>query len=231
MCSKRDMAEGDMVRLVTPTVCDSAARHGIPGGFRGALAAIVAIACGLGGGCGGPGNETTTTPPPVAAPAPAAPLQPSPPVTLRLIDHAGLMREVASHIGKVVVLDCWSTSCPPCVKEFPGLVALAERHGDRVVCLSLAFDFDGSGQPEELMPPITRFLAGVGAGRVTNLLSSEPADDLYRKLDLASVPAVYIWKPTGERAIRFDDDMAARDLGRPFTYEDVEQTVAALLAE
>ncbi|MFM1904859.1 MAG: hypothetical protein RLZZ440_2759, partial [Planctomycetota bacterium] len=96
---------------------------------------------------------------------------------------------------------------------------------------SLAFDYDGSGQPEDLMPPITAFLEKVGAGRVTNLLSSEPADDLYRKLDLASVPAVYVWKPNGERAIRFDDELAARDLGRPFTYHDVERTVKGLLTE
>ena len=29
------------------------------------------------------------------------------------VDHEGLMEEVARHRGKVVVLDCWSTSCPP----------------------------------------------------------------------------------------------------------------------
>ena len=71
----------------------------------------------------------------------------------------------------------------------------------------------------------------MGAGRVTNLLSREEADSLYRKLDLTSVPAVFLWKPDGERAIRYDDEMAARDLGRAFTYDDVEKTVAALLAE
>jgi thiol-disulfide isomerase/thioredoxin len=152
-----------------------------------------------------------------------------PAVAVRLVDHAGLMEEVARHSGKVVVLDCWSTSCPPCVKEFPGLVKLAAKHGDRVQCLSLCFDYDGLDEPADLLPPVQAFLEKVGAGKVVNLLSSEEADSLYEKLDLVSVPAVYVWKPDGELAIRYDDDMAARELRRAFTYADVEETVSGLL--
>ena len=193
------------------------ARGETPAGFTRLLAAGIGWLGLFVAGCSRPVDDTAVGPTPL--------------VTLSVVDHAGLMKEVASHLGKVVVLDCWSTSCPPCVKEFPGLVALAERHGARVACLSLAFDYDGSGDPEDLVPPIQRFLEKTGAGRVTNLLSSEPADSLYHQLDLTSVPAVYVWKPNWERAIRYDDDLAARELGRPFTYEDVEKTVVGLLAE
>jgi thiol-disulfide isomerase/thioredoxin len=153
-----------------------------------------------------------------------------PPVAITTVDHAGLMREVARHRGKVVVLDCWSTSCPPCVKEFPGLVRLAATHPDEVVCLSLAVDYEGIGTPEEVLPAVRGFLEGVGAGGVINMVSTEESDAIYRKLDLASVPAVYVWRPDGSLAVRFDDDHATRSLGRPFTYDDVENTVVGLLA-
>src|SRR5438128_2221973 len=43
---------------------------------------------------------------------------------------------VAQHKGKVVVLDLWSTSCEPCLVEFPHLVELHQRHGDKLVCMS-----------------------------------------------------------------------------------------------
>jgi thiol-disulfide isomerase/thioredoxin len=152
-----------------------------------------------------------------------------PAVRVRLVDYDGLMAEVKKHEGKVVVLDCWSTSCPPCVKEFPGLVALADKHGASVVCLSLAIEYDGFGKPEECLPPVKAFLDKVGADRVVNFVASEEADAIYKKLDLTSVPAVSIWKPDGSLATRYDDDMAARTLGRPFTYADVEKTVAANL--
>ncbi len=179
-------------------------------------------------GCGGGRQGDDATGPTVTTTATAAATGAAPAVEVRLVDHAGLLEEVERHRGKIVVLDCWSTSCPPCVKEFPGLVKLAAAYGDRVQCLSLCFDYDGIGAAEELVPPVRAFLERVGAGRIVNLLASEEADSLYGKLDLVSVPAIFIWKPDGALAIRYDDDMAARDLGRPFTYDDVEATVAEL---
>lgn len=195
-------------------------------GMGGSGAAVAAVAAMILTGCGAqPQGDATDGG--RAGRAAAAP----PPVEIRLVDHAGLMREVERHRGKVVVLDCWSTSCPPCVKEFPGLVKLAGAHGDRIACLSLCFDYDGLGKPADLVPPVQAFLEKVGAGKVINMLSSEEADSLYRSLDLVSVPAIYIWKPDGSLAVRYDDDMAARELRRPFTYADVERTVADLLVE
>ena len=201
-------------------------------GMVGSGAAVaVAVAAMILTGCGGQRQADAPGARP-ATPAPAAPAAAAvPSVEVRLVDHAGLLAEVERHRGKVVVLDCWSTSCPPCVKEFPGLVKLAAAHGDRVQCLSLCFDYDGLGKPDDLVPPVKAFLEKVGAGKVINLLSSEEADSLYRKLDLVSVPAIFIWKPDGTLAIRYDDDMAARELARTFTYADVEKTVADLVAD
>lgn len=179
-------------------------------GSRGTrvTAALCSIAAGLAiGGCGTPPSRPATA--------------------VRLVDHAELMATVARHRGKVVVLDCWSTSCPPCIREFPGLVALAERFPG-VACLSLSFDYEGIGTPEEALPRVREFLEEVGATRIDNMLGREESDSLYAKLDLASVPAVYVWGPDGALVRRFDDDDSARRLGRPFTYADVEATVREL---
>ncbi len=151
-------------------------------------------------------------------------------IVVRLVDHDGLMAEVAAHRGKVVVLDCWSTSCPPCVREFPNLVKLATAHSPGVVCLSLAFEYEGIGAAEDSLPAVGAFLEQVGAHGVINMASREEADAMYRKLELASVPAVAVWRADGSLAVRYDDDFAARTLGRPFTYADVEATVRDLLA-
>ena len=211
MCSKRGM--GWFGRLaVAGQLCDGGRRGGI-------LVATALVAAGL-GGCRPPapaGNAAGATPALNRA------------IDVRLVDHEALMATVSAARGRIVVLDCWSTSCPPCVKEFPGLVKLAAAHPDDVTCLSLSLDYDGVGRPEDALPAVRRFLADVGAGAVQNLLASEEADAMYRKLDLASVPAVYVWKADGTLATRFDDDMAARSLGRPFTYDDVEAAVRDLL--
>ncbi len=208
MCSKRGMVrEGTTRRGATgrPAFCGIRRESNI------LFVLVAAVACGCGRNPG--------------PPAPSGP----PPVSLALVDHAELMATVARHRGQVVVLDCWSTSCPPCVREFPRLVALADRYAGQVACLSLAFDFEGVGTPEDAVPQVREFLVGVRAGRVTNLLSREEADTMYRKLGLESVPAVYVWKPDGTLARRFDADDAARRLGRPFSYDDIEIDVRSLL--
>jgi len=226
MCSKIGMAMRTMSRQARATNRPFWPLGGRPGigprhpvlplGFRGLLGLLGGMAVAL-VGCG-----SRPEPPSAVAKVPA--------VRLDLVDHEALMARVAAHHGTVVVLDCWSTSCPPCVQEFPGLVALAARHPGTVACLSLAFDFDGVGRPEDAVPAVREFLEGVGARGIENLLSGEEADAMYRKLELDSVPAVYVWKPDGTLARRFDAEDSRQRLGRPFTYADVEREVRSLLA-
>jgi thiol-disulfide isomerase/thioredoxin len=207
-----------------------------------AVAVTIAMAC----GCSSQAAPPATVPAAAAsdkapadkAPADKAPADKAPAdkattraIDVELVDHAAVMKRVEAAKGKVVVLDCWSTSCPPCIKEFPGLVALAEKHAADVVCMSLAFDYDGVGKPEDVLPPVREFLERVGAGKVHNMLGREEADVLSKKFDLVSVPAVYVWKPDGSLARRFDDDDAAQRLGRPFTYADVTAEVLTALGK
>src|SRR5687768_17161235 len=61
-------------------------------------------------------------------------------IDLQLLDWEGLQGLLAGHRGKVVVLDCWSTSCVPCIEEFPNLVSLQNRHSrEDLACVSLSF--------------------------------------------------------------------------------------------
>jgi thiol-disulfide isomerase/thioredoxin len=160
----------------------------------------------------------------------AAEVSPQGAVQVKLVDHAGLLAEVARQRGKVVVLDCWSTSCPPCVREFPRLVDLQNRHGDQIACLSLSLDYEGIDRPEELLPPVRTFLEKVRAGRLVNMLASEESDSFYPKLGIDSVPAVFVYGRDGTLLQRFDEDDSTKRLGRPFTYDDVETVVKQALA-
>ncbi|HEX4142531.1 MAG TPA: TlpA disulfide reductase family protein [Pirellulales bacterium] len=151
-------------------------------------------------------------------------------VTLELLDFAGIEQLIASHLGKVVVMDAWSTSCPPCVAEFPKLVALSHQFGkDQLACVSLSFDYEGIGQPIEKKQRVAEFLASQHA-TFDNVLASEESDVMYRKFHLPSVPAVFVYDKTGALRHRFDN-LKAKTAAEHFTYEDVGQLVEQLLAE
>ena len=94
-----------------------------------------------------------------------------------------------------------------------------------MACLSLSFDFEGFGVPEDVLPPVKRFLEQVLAGDIENLLNRDEADALYRKMNITSVPVVMVWDRNGTLIQQFDDEYASEKLGRSFTYDDVRRAV------
>lgn len=144
-------------------------------------------------------------------------------VKLQVLDVAGLEQLIASHRGKVVVVDAWSTSCEPCLKEFPNLVAMGRELGpERLACVSLSLDFDGIGKPEEKQAKVLKFLERFGA-TFDNVLASEEADAVMQRLDFYAPPAVFVYDRAGKLSKKFGVD-------GPFTYVDVRQQVDTLLA-
>ena len=147
-------------------------------------------------------------------------------VELQILDFDGIEKLLASHHGKVVVMDAWSTSCEPCVREFPNLVALSKKYpADKLACVSLSFDYYGGETPDELAPAIREFLQGQGA-TFDNILSSTPDNELYKKLDLSAIPAVFVYHRDGSLARRFDNEADGE-----FTYDDIEPFVATLIEQ
>jgi peroxiredoxin len=53
------------------------------------------------------------------------------PVAIDLIDAAGVAKLRANATNKYRLINVWSTTCAPCVQEFPGLVSVARRMGMR----------------------------------------------------------------------------------------------------
>ncbi len=153
-------------------------------------------------------------------------------VTLDIKSWDETLELVAQQKGKVVVLDLWSTSCKPCLDEFPNLVKLSKQFGsDKLVCMSASCDFAGikGMPPESYKDQVLEFLTKQEA-RFPNVLLNVESDALFEKLDLASNPAVYVFGKDGQIAKRFDNDNAKK--GEDFTYEkDIVPFVEKLLAE
>ena len=153
-------------------------------------------------------------------------------VGVRILDWKETQALVASHAGKVVVLDVWSTSCPPCIRELPGLVELHRKHGaERVVCLTVSCDYIGlkDEPPEAFREDVLGVLRRVGA-TFDNILLSVSSDEFFKEIALASIPAVYVYGPDGKLATRFDNDTGRYGDGG-FNYkEHISPLVEKLLA-
>lgn len=149
---------------------------------------------------------------------------------LKIADWRYVEEVVADNQGKIVVVDLWSTSCPPCLREFPDLVALQKEYPTEVLCVSFNCDYFGGKNypPEYYRKPVEKFLTEQKA-YMRNIISNVPAEELFPTLDLASMPATYVYDRQGKLAKRFDNER--REYGKEgYTYQrDVIPFVESML--
>lgn len=144
-------------------------------------------------------------------------------VKLEPLKWDAFQKRLANPKAKYTIVDAWATTCGPCKKNFPHLVEMHKKYGDKglaVVSLSLDDPEDKAAVAEALA-----FLKEKKA-TFTNVLLDESFGDGFDKLDISAIPAVFIFGPDGKEVKRFTMDNPRNQ----FTYDQVEKTVASLLA-
>lgn len=145
-----------------------------------------------------------------AAPAPVATE-----IKVELASFDDLKQRIATFKDRVVVVDAWSTSCLPCMKEFPHLVELAKRWPEDVVCISVNLDFAGlpDTTPTTCLPAVTKFLQSKSAdpANLVNLVSTDTDEQMFAKFEIESIPSIFVYDRTGAVAAKLTIDSAGAD--------------------
>lgn len=143
-----------------------------------------------------------------------------PAIEIKEVKLDGLEKLIASHKGKVVVVDFWATFCLPCREEFPNLVKMHKELADKgVVCISVSID-----EPEKKNAAL-RFLR-LQEATFPNLLLNETPETIEEKLGFSSIPTVFVYGKDGKAVKKFN----ARSEDTVFTYKDVRKVVEPLVA-
>jgi thiol-disulfide isomerase/thioredoxin len=173
-----------------------------------ALSLVVTFSCN-GPSAGGPVSDS-----------PDAPREES--IELVAITLDDWRQEIAALRGEIVVVDMWATWCIPCIERFPHMVELSRRYAnDGVRFVSTCLDDPGD---EQAIAYARNFLDEQQA-TFDNYLIDENVADSFEKLDLMTIPAVFIYGRDGELSHR----LTADDPNNQFTDQDVEQAIEALL--
>lgn len=151
-------------------------------------------------------------------------------VTVQIQSWKEVHKNIASHKGKVVVVDIWTTTCLSCIEEFPKFVELRKKFGkDKMVLVSLNCDYDGikSKPPEYYRENVLKFLKKNKA-TFDNVMLNVSFLAFLEEIKLDSTPAILIYDQTGKLAKRFDNDDAKSEK-EDFSMNDVEALIERLL--
>ena len=139
----------------------------------------------------------------------AVPASPAPTVEILSWDQTQKRREQLH--GKVVVLDVWSTYCDPCIREFPNLVKLQARFGDK----------SPASRSTPTMPAPRTNRRSRFAERVQDFLDVSEGPPVERpverserrvlhKIRLGGPPAVFVYDREGKLVKRFDNSQVPK---------------------
>jgi len=151
-------------------------------------------------------------------------------VTLTVEKWQEVQKRVATHKGKVVVINIWTTTCLTCLEEFPKFAAWQKKYGkNKVVCISLNCDYDGieSKPPKYYREKVLKFLRKQNAS-FENVMLNVPFLTFLEKIKLESTPAILVYGPSTQLAKRFDND-AAKSEKDDYSMKDVEALIERLL--
>ena len=152
-------------------------------------------------------------------------------ITLTAGTWDNVLEQVKANKGRIVVVDIWSTSCLPCMTEFPNLVELQKTHGDKIACISFNVDYVGiKNKPAEFYRARVEAFLTKQKAIFSNVLCNVESDKVFEKLELSSIPAVYVFDAEGKEVRRFDDSLLKDGEEEAFTYKaDINPFIKGLV--
>jgi thiol-disulfide isomerase/thioredoxin len=126
------------------------------------------------------------------------------------LNEAAFAKMVASHKGKIVLVDFWATWCVPCRAEMPQLVKLSERLKAR------GFDLvTVSGDEPSKEALALKVLTENAVGGPFYVKKAADDDKFYASVDdkwSGEMPAMFIYDRTGKKVRSFLGETPVKDI-------------------
>jgi thiol-disulfide isomerase/thioredoxin len=129
---------------------------------------------------------------------------------LRTLNEASFPKMLATHKGKIVLVDFWATWCVPCRAEMPQLVKLSEKLKSRgldVVTIS-------ADEPDK-EPAAIQVLKENSVAAPFYLKKADDDDKFYNLVDTkwsGEMPAMFIYDRAGKRVRSFLGETPVKDI-------------------
>ncbi len=126
------------------------------------------------------------------------------------VDQAGYAKMIASHKGRVVLVDFWATWCKPCRAEMPELVKLEKKlRGEGFDLVTISAD-----EPDQQAAAL-KLLEQNGVAAPMYIKKAADDDKFNDAIDPkwgGALPAVFLYDRTGKKVKSFIGETPVKDL-------------------
>lgn len=121
-------------------------------------------------------------------------------IDVRLVSYDGLKDLVVKNRGKVVVVDFWSTTCVPCIRNFPHMIEMQHKYAkEGLATISVSFDkLDEFTKTEDQRKERVLGRLAKLKSDLVNVILDESWDFAKDKLRITAIPSVYVFSRQGK---------------------------------
>ena len=126
-------------------------------------------------------------------------LQAAAPTTLRPLNEQGLKQLIARNRGKVLLLNFWSQTCPPCIASYPKLVQMGKKYRGKGLQIVSVNVIDNARTRQTWSLP---FVKKQKPGFPTYYLNAKNESAFIRMIDpkwQGELPADFLYAPNGKK--------------------------------
>jgi len=99
--------------------------------------------------------------------------------------------------GKVLLINIWATWCVPCIEEFPDLIKISDKYGEKLELVGISIDY-----PDEIDSKILPFLNELQPSFINYVNGESDSDRFINNLNpkwSGAIPATFLYDSEAEQ--------------------------------
>ena len=146
------------------------------------------------------------------------PIQENPEVSEITIDE--LNDKIKNREGRVLLINIWATWCVPCKEEFPDMIKISDKYGEKIEVVGISIDY-----PDEVESKIIPFLNKLKPNFINYVNGENDTERFINNLRpdwSGAIPATFFYDSEGKQFLFYEVKMSFKEIEKKVIVKVIE---------